>query len=396
MWHAFSNERFLEVFHRGMSIKIEHVRSKDQLRQFIGMPWRVYQNDPNWVPWLYFERLDFFDKQKNPFFEHSEADYFIARRNGEAVGVIAAILNHRHNEFQQENVAHFGIFELLNDAEAASALLDTACDWARERGAERILGPMNLSTNDECGTLIEGFDRPPVLLMTYNPPYYPELLEQAGFRKAMDLLAWLRDLEDLVDNMPPQMLRIIGRVRERYGLHIRPIDLKNWDAEVENIKKVYNSAWQRNWGFVPMTDAEIEHLAENLKVFMDPALVFMVEHKGEVVGFSLTMPDVNQPLRRIRPGPSLLGSYLGAARLYLQRYKTDMVRVIALGVIEAYRARGVDALLYYETALAAVKRGYKWAEASWILESNDSMNRAIEALGAEVYKKYRIYEKELD
>lgn len=379
-----------------MSIKIEHVRSKDQLRQFIGMPWRVYQNDPNWVPWLYFERLDFFDKQKNPFFEHSEADYFIARRNGEAVGVIAAILNHRHNEFQQENVAHFGIFELLNDAEAASALLDTACDWARERGAERILGPMNLSTNDECGTLIEGFDRPPVLLMTYNPPYYPELLEQAGFRKAMDLLAWLRDLEDLVDNMPPQMLRIIGRVRERYGLHIRPIDLKNWDAEVENIKKVYNSAWQRNWGFVPMTDAEIEHLAENLKVFMDPALVFMVEHKGEVVGFSLTMPDVNQPLRRIRPGPSLLGSYLGAARLYLQRYKTDMVRVIALGVIEAYRARGVDALLYYETALAAVKRGYKWAEASWILESNDSMNRAIEALGAEVYKKYRIYEKELD
>lgn len=383
-------------YHSKMSIQIERVQSDEQLRQFVAVPWRVYERDPNWVPWLYFERLDFFDKQKNPFFEHAEADYFIARRDGEPVGVIAAILNHRHNEFQQENIAHFGIFEVLNDREAALALLQAACDWARERGVERIVGPMNLSTNDECGTLIEGFDSPPVVLMTYNPPYYVDFLEEAGFVKAMDLLAWIRDLEELVENLPPKMHRVIGRVKQRYGLHVRPIDMKRWDDDIESVKKIYNNAWQRLWGFVPMTDAEIEHLAANMKMILDPALVFIVEQEGEAVGFSLTLPDVNQPLYRIRPGPSRLSSYLAAGRLFLQRYNTDLVRVMALGVVEDFRARGVDALLYYETAQAALARGYKRAEASWILESNDNMNRAIKMLGAEVYKKYRIYEKELN
>ena len=379
-----------------MPIQIERVQSSDQLRRFAAVPWRVYKDDPNWVPWLYFERLEFFDKTKNPFFAHAEADYFIARRDGEPTGVIAALLNHRHNEFQQENVAHFGIFEVLNDREAALGLLETACDWARKKGVDRILGPMNLSTNDECGTLIEGFDSPPVVLMTYNPPYYLDFLEEAGFTKAMDLLAWDRDLKLLVENLPDKMHRVIGRVKERYGLNIRPVDMKQWDAEIERIKDVYNSAWERNWGFVPMTDAEIEHLASNLKMILDPALVFMVEHEGEVVGFSLTLPDVNQPLGRIRPGPSLLSSYLAAGRMFLQRYNTTRVRVLALGVKEQFRARGVDALLYYETAKAALERGYQFAEASWILETNDSMNRAIAMLGGEVYKKYRIYQKELD
>lgn len=378
-----------------MTIQLEQVQSSQQLREFAAVPWRVYENDPNWVPWLYFERLDFFNKKKNPYFEHAEADYFIARRHGEPVGVIAALLNHRHNEFQQENVAHFGIFEVLDDREAALALLQQACDWARERGVERILGPMNFSTNDECGTLIDGFDSPPVVLMTYNPPYYVDFLEEAGFVKAMDLLAWLRNLEQLVEHMPEKMHRVIGRVKQRYGLSVRPIDMKQWDAEIERIKKIYNSAWERNWGFVPMTDAEIEHLAASMKMILDPALVFMVEHEGEAVGFSLTLPDVNQPLHRIRPGPSRLSSYLAAARLYLQRYNTDVVRVMALGVMEGFRARGVDALLYDETAKAALARGYTWAEASWILESNESMNRAIAMVGGEVYKKYRIYEKEL-
>lgn len=379
-----------------MTLQIERVQSDRQLRQFAAMPWRVYEGDANWVPWLYFERLDFFSKKKNPFFDHAEGDYFIARRNGETVGVIAALLNHRHNEFQQENVAHFGVFEVLDDKEAALALLETACDWARDRGVARILGPMNLSTNDECGTLIEGFDRPPVVLMTYNPPYYVDFIEEAGFEKAMDLLAWLRNLKLLVEQMPQKMHRVIGRVKQRYGLEVRPVDMRHWDEEVARIKMIYNSAWERNWGFVPMTDAEIEHLAASLKVILDPALIFMVEHEGEAVGFSLTIPDVNQPLRRIHPGPSVLGSYLAAGRLFLQRYNTDLVRVLALGVKEEFRARGVDALLYYETAKAALERGYQWAEASWILETNDSMNRSIEMLGGEVYKKYRVYEKRLD
>ncbi len=378
-----------------MSIQVQKVQSPADLRRFIAFPWRVYEKEPNWVPWLFFERLTFFDKQKNPFFEHAEADYFMAHRDGRPVGIIAAILNHRHNEFHQENVAHFGVFEVLNDREAATVLLDTACDWAAKHGADRILGPMSFTSHDECGALIEGFDRPPVVLTPYNPPYYNDLIEQAGFVKAMDLLAWIRDMDDLVASMPPKLLRVIERVKQRYKLDVRPIDTSRWDDEVANVKRVYNSAWEQNWGFVPMTDSEIDHLAASLKTLMDPNIVFMVEHEGEVVGVALSLPDVNQPLQRIRPGPSLLGSYVAAARLYLQRFNTGMIRVWALGVLPGFRGRGVDALLYYETAQAAVKRGYHLAEASWILETNDNMNRAIEMLGAEVYKKYRIYERSL-
>lgn len=380
-----------------MGVEIERVETKKQLRQFIKVPWMVYKDDPNWVPWLYFERLEFFDKEKSPFFEHAEADYFIARRDGKPVGTICALVNHRHNEIHEENVAHFGVFELLNDPEAAAALLDTACRWAADRGTDKILGPMNLSTNDECGMLIEGFDMPPVIMMTYNPSYYIPFMETAGFTKAMDLLAWNTDTVSKLEpgGLPEKLVRVVGKVKERYGLVIRPIVMSKWDAEVEKIKRIYNNAWERNWGFVPMTDAEIDRLAESLKMVLDPALVFMVEKDGEVVGFSLSVPDVNQVLLKIRPGPSLIGSYLGAGRMILNKRKTNRIRVIALGVLEEYRARGVDALMYYETAIAAAPRGYHWAEASWILENNEAMNRPIKLMGAEVYKKYRIWEKSL-
>ncbi len=378
-----------------MTVTIHQVSNDKELAEFIRVPWTVYAGDANWVPWLYYERLDFFNKTKNPFFEHAEADYFLARRNGKTVGAIAAILNHRYNEFQQQNVAHFGAFEVLNDREAALALLDAAGEWARARGADSILGPMTLSTNDECGTLIEGFDSPPVVLMTYNLPYYPAFIEAAGFVKAMDLLAWNADLAMLKVDMPPKVQHVVGKVKERYNLSIRPVDMSQWDDEVARLKKIYNSAWERNWGFVPFTDAEIEHFAASLKLVIDPDLVFVVEHEGETVGFSLTVPDVNQPLRRIRPGPSRASSYLAAARLYLNRHKTDRVRVIALGVIERFRGRGVDALMYYETVHSAAAKGYRWAEASWILETNDMMNRAIKMMSGEIYKRYRIYEKVL-
>lgn len=380
-----------------MSLEIERVTTDRGLREFIKVPWIVYKDDPNWVPWLYFERLEFFDKSKNPFFEHAEGDYFIARRDGRPVGVIAALLNHRHNEFHQENAAHFGVFEVLNDPEAAACLLETACDWARERGADKILGPANFSSNDELGMLIEGFDSPPVMLMTYNPPYYLEMMEAAGFHKAMDLLAWKSSTERFVrpGGLPEKMVRVIDKVKDRYGLTLRPLNMKDWDNEIERVKKVYNAAWERNWGFVPMTDAEIHKLAEGLKPIIDPAIAYFVEKDGEAVGFSLSLPDVNQLLHKYRPGPSLISSYLAAGRMVLNKRKTKWIRVIALGVIEEFRIKGVEALLIYETAKAAAPRGYEWAEASWILETNDLMNRAIETMGAEVYKKYRVYEKNL-
>jgi GNAT superfamily N-acetyltransferase len=382
-----------------MGLEIVRVSNNKQLKEFVSVAWSVYENEPNWVPFLYFERLEFFDKNKNPFFEHAEADYFIARRDGRAVGSIAAILNHRHNEFHQENVAHFGIFEVMNDPEAAAALLQTACNWAEQRGTDRILGPFNLSTNDECGLLIEGFDDPPAILMTYNPPYYADFMEAAGFQKAMDLYAWLKDAEELAaeGGIPDKLVRIIDKVKDRHGLSIRPLKKSDWEHEVEGVKHVYNDAWLKNWGFVPMTDGEINRLAEGLKPIVDERIAFMVEKDGEPVGFALNLPDISQLLHQIRPGPSLISSYAAIARvlfhLRFNRDKVNRLRAIAFGVRQDFRARGVDGLLLYETCKLAAPSGYKWLEASWILETNDKMNQTIELFGCTLYKKYRIYEK---
>lgn len=378
-----------------MSLQIELVQSDKQLRQFLKVPWLVYQHDPYWVPWLYHDRLAAFTKSKHPFFEHAEADFFIARRDGNPVGIIAAILNHRHNWFHEENIAHFGVFEVMPDPEAAALLLETAVQWAKAQGADKILGPMNLSTNDECGLLVEGFDSRPVIMMTYNPPYYIDYLEAAGFSKAMDMWAWWADIHQLVTEGPEKLRRVVSKVKDRYKLSIRNLNMKDWDNEVERVKQIYNSAWERNWGFVPMTDAEFDYLAEALKLIIDPSICFIVEQAGTPVGVAVSLPDANQPLHKFHPGPSVLSSYLGAGFALLRKNKADFLRVLILGVIEQYRGRGIDALMYYETAKAADTKGYKWAEASWILETNEMMNRSLEMLGAKVYKTYRIYEKML-
>ncbi len=233
-------------------------------------------------------------------------------------------------------------------------------------------------------------------MMTYNPSYYADFIEQAGFTKAMDLWAWLAEVEKVANNMPPKLLRIVDKVKDRYQLSLRNLNLKDWDNEVARVRKIYNSAWSRNWGFVPMTDAEFDHLAKALKPLLDPSIAFMVEKNGEPVGFSLSLPDANQPLRRIHPGPSVIGSLIGGAYTLLNTRRADTIRVLVLGVIDKYRKRGIDALLYHETAKAAAANGYKWAEASWILENNVMMNRSLEMLGAKIYKTYRVYEKPLN
>ncbi|MCP4428962.1 MAG: GNAT family N-acetyltransferase [Chloroflexi bacterium] len=376
-----------------MSLQIEQVQTSKQLRQFLKVPWLVYKNDPNWVPWLYHDRLAAFTKSKHPFFDHADADFFIARRDGVPVGIIAAIFNNRHNWFHEENIAHFGAFEVLDDPEAAQMLLETAVSWAKERKADKILGPMNLSTNDECALLVDGFDSPPIIMMTYNPPYYADLLEANGFIKAMDLWAWHADMNALINDMPEKLVRVVGKVKKRYNLIVRNLNMKDWDNEVERVRTIYNSAWERNWGFVPMTDAEFDHLAEGLRLILDPAISFIVEKDGEPVGVSISLPDANQPLHKWHPGPTILGSYLGAIYSLLNRKRADFLRVLILGVIEQYRGKGIDALMYYETTKAGVANGYKFAEASWILENNDMMNRSMEMMGAKVYKTYRVYEK---
>jgi GNAT superfamily N-acetyltransferase len=376
-------------------LEITTAESPAELLEFISLPWKVYQGNRYWVPPLISERQEFLDPERNAFFEHARARYFIARRDGESVGTIAAFTNDAYNQFQDVNLGFFGFFEVLPDQEAAVALLKAAEEWIRESGHDSMLGPAQFSTNDESFLLIDGFDDPPRALMTYNPPYYKDYLEAAGLTKAMDAWAYSISVPDFMLNVPEKLVRVAERVRDRFKLHIRPIRMSEFDAEVERFKKVYNSSWERNWGFVPMTDAEIDHLAASLKPIIDPDLVLMVEVDGEVVGSSLSIPDLNQALLPAYPRPGK-PELLTMAQLlwnWKVRRRVEWLRVVALGVLPQYRAKGVDALMYLETARRARPKGYKWAEMSWILETNDMMNRSIRMLGGEIYKTYRMYGK---
>jgi GNAT superfamily N-acetyltransferase len=378
-------------------LSISTVRTPSDLTAFIEFPWQVYRENPYWVPPLISERIAFHDPDKNPFFEHAAVQRFLARRGGKVVGTIAAFTNQAYNDFQQTNVGFFGFFEVLEDRVAAAALLEAAEAWARNAGHDALIGPAQFSTNDEVGLLVDGFDDPPRILMTYNPPRYLEYLESAGFQKAMDLWAYAANVEEFIKNCPPKLLRVVEKVKARRKLTIRNINMKEFDEEVERFKRVYNKSWERNWGFVPMTDAEIEHLAENLKPIIDPDIVFMVECEGEVIGISLSLPDLNQPLLKAYPRPGVPEAWTMLKMIWhwKVRREIDWLRVFALGVHPDFRGMGVDAMMYFETAQAAISKGFRWAEMSWILENNDMMNRAIQLLGGEVYKTHRMYEKSL-
>ena len=378
-------------------VQVSPVHTDADLRQFIELPWQVYRDSPYWVPPLISERLSFLDRARSPFFQHARAEYFLARRGEQVVGTIAAFTNDLYNQFQQLNTGFFGFFEVLDDPEAAAALLSTAEGWARQAGHATILGPAQFSTNDEVGLLVDGFNDAPRMLMTYNPPRYMGYLDSAGYKTAMNLWAYSLAIADFVRNKPEKLERVAAKVLDRGKLHVRRINMKRFDHEVEFVKRIYNTSWERNWGFVPMTDPEFDRLAEQLKPLIDPELVIVVECEGEPVGFGLTLPDMNEPLRLAYPRPSTPEALTMLKMLWhwKVRQRHDWLRVFALGVLPEFRGKGVDGLMYLETAKAAVPKGYKYAEMSWILESNEMMNRAIRMLGGTVYKTYRVYEKAL-
>ena len=381
---------------------IEPVRNQDQLKEFVAFPWKVYKDDLYWVPPLFHERMLFFNPKKNPFFEHSRVQLYLAKRGGEVIGTIAAIINDRHNEFQKEQVGFWGHFECVNDQDVANQLLRTAEAWVRDQGMQAIRGPMNMSTNDECGLLISGYDSPPVAMMTYNPPYYERLIESAGYVKAQDLYAYIiatNLYEENVDNLPRKFLQASRKLLQEGEITIRTANLATFEQEMVRAKEVYNAAWSHNWGFVPMTDHEIEHLARGLRPFLDPDMIFFAEDKGKPVGISVAIPDVNENLLRIKPKPGasmLRYAYDGIRFLWdRRRHQPRLFRLLIMGVVEGYRSRGIDACFYVETAKKAFAKGYKQCEMSWILESNPMMNRIIQRLGGKIYKTYRIYEKAL-
>lgn len=378
-------------------IEITKVSDKSELEQFITFPWQVYADDPYWVPPLLSERREFLDPKQNPFFEHASATFYIARRNGTKVGTIGAFTNDLYNQVHQANAGFFGFFEVLDDPQAAAALLSTAEQQLKQAGHNEMIGPMQYSTNDELGLLVDGFDDPPRILMTYNPRRYQGYLEGAGLTKAMDLWAYSMDIAAVRASMSEKVKRVSEKIRKRYNLVLRKVDMKDFDNEVDRIKDMYNAIWQANWGFVPMTDGEVELLAKNLKQIVDPDFVPILERDGKPVAFGIALPDLNQPLLRAypRPGTPELLTLLKMLWHWRVRPKMTWVRAWALGILPEFQGQGLESLLLLELANTAYEKGYQHGEMSWILENNDKVQKSIALFGAEVYKTYRIYSKSL-
>jgi hypothetical protein len=362
--------------------------SRDVLR-FLKVSYDIYRDDPHWVAPLLMDLKKVFT-DANPLFEHAVMQLWIACRNGRDVGRIAGIIDHNHNRAAKDQAAFFGFFESVDDTEVSRRLFETVSGWTRQAGLKRMLGPMNPTTNDECGLLIEGFDSPPVLMMTYNPRYYMTLVEGAGFRKTKDLLAFHMDLAKI----PMDRLgRIAAKIKQRNSdLVLRPVLRKTLTQDLAKVKEVYNAAWEANWGFVPMTDAEIDFLAARLKPLLMEGLVWLAELGNEPVGFLLALPDYNMVLQPLQ-GRLLTPKVLGFIPYLLGWKRLPRTRVITLGVKEKYRTRGLESAMLIEGLRVGISAGVRESEASWILEDNVRMRRVLEAIGGRPYKTYRIYEK---
>jgi GNAT superfamily N-acetyltransferase len=377
----------------GGAVGVSAVRTQAERTAFIRFPYSIYRGDPNWVPPLEMERRDFLDPRKHPFFDFGEVELFLARRpGGELVGRIAAVKDPRFNEFQGTRWGFFGLFECVDDPAVARALFEAAAGWLRARGFETMVGPVSYSTNYECALLVDGFDAPPAVMMPYNPRYYPGLLEAVGFTKAKDL--WAYELSSS-HPVPEKVVRIAEKLREREGVTVRPLRMKELDAEVARIKAIYNSALEKNWGFVPMTEREFDHLAREFKQIVEPELVLVAEVKGEAVGFAMTLPDANQALKAAGGRLTRFGLPIGLVKLALAARRIDWLRMLVLGLKPGYRRRGIDAILYLDTIRNAQRLGYRGGEISWELEDNHLINRAIESMGGQRSKTYRLYQRPL-
>jgi ribosomal protein S18 acetylase RimI-like enzyme len=375
------------------AVDVTAVRSSGDLRAFVELPYRIYAGDSDWPPPLRSDVRWMLDLSKNPFWKHAQRRLFLARRDGKVVGRIAAIVDDEHNRVHAERTGFFGFFECRNDREAAVALFRSAESAVREMlpGCERLRGPVNPSLNDEVGALVPAESDPglPFLMMTYNPAYYLDLFAEAGYAKIKDLVAILAPVGDLSFK---RLARLSDAVRKREkSLVLRTIRMDRFDEDLAIVKKIYNAAWEKNWGFVPMTSEEIDAMAKKLKPILHPPYILFVELEGKPVGFHLALPDFNQVL--VKMGGSLFP--FGWLKFLTEKKKIDRVRILALGVLPEYRRRGVDAILYYEAAKEGIRIGHKWAEFSWMLEDNLDILKPLEVFGGRIYRRYRIVERSL-
>ena len=376
-------------------LKLKQVETNSDWNAFIDLPWKIYADSPHWVPPLKIAVRDLLNTKKNPFFKHATLYPLLAYKDGECVGRIAGVVDENHNKFHEEKVAFFGFFEVINDQAVANLLLDAVLDWAKKQGLKILRGPANPSTNHECGLLVEGYLDPPTVMMTYNPPYYSTLFDKWGLVKAKDLLAYSVDHKNKLSD------RIVAQAQKlsQGGLvKFRAVNMSDFDGEVERILSIYNDAWERNWGFVPMEPDEFRHLAKDMKTIMDPELCLIAEVRGEAVGFALTLPDVNQAFKKVKDGkllPTGLLKLLWHTKGPGKKTTINRCRVLTLGIKKAYREYGIGALFYMEYFKRGPALGYPIGEASWILEDNRPMNKALQMMGAEKTKTYRIYDREI-
>lgn len=371
--------------------EIVKVESKNQLRRFIDFPHELYADDPNYVPMLYMEQEALLNPKKSPFWQHSEAAYFLAVQKGKTVGRIAAIRNNNHIAFAGRQEGFFGFFDVVNDFGIAKKLLDTAAAWLRQAGLTKIIGPASFSTNEVVGLLVENFDEPPFVMNGYNAPYYAQLIEQYGFKKQTDLLCYDMRMERMPQKVIEFAEKLETRLAER-GITIRGIDMKNYAREIDKFLPIYNSSWAENTGFVPMTDAEVRQIGKDLKAVIDPDFVYFAEKNGQVIGVSLSIPNVNEAQIKLKRGRLFP---FGVFKLLLGLKKIRSVRIVALGTLKEYRRLGIDVCFYVRNVKAAARKKIHRGEASWILENNNMMNRALEHIGGKVYRKYRLYEKDI-
>ena len=368
-------------------MEIVPVTDGRSLERFIAFPYDLYRGDPRWVPQLRADVRTLLSPASNPFFQHAVAQYFLARTDGRVVGRIAAIQNDAHTREHRDRVGFYGFFEAVNDPSVSDALFDGAAAWLRRQGLAVIRGPMSPSINDECGLLVHGFETPPTLMTPHNPAYYVDLHHRYGFTKAKDLLMY----ESTTIQVPARIVRAASVIAQRKGITLRALDMKRFKDEVELVKALYNEAWEKNWGFVPLTEAEIDHLAKQLKPIVVPDLVCFAERAGKVIGFAVALPDLNVALKRNPSGRM----FPGILKVLWHARKVHRLRILLLGVLKEYRSTGVDALMYHWIWTKGVAHGFTWGEGGWILEDNAAMNNAAVQLGFQPYRTYRIYDKTL-
>ncbi|NJL95262.1 MAG: GNAT family N-acetyltransferase [Anaerolineae bacterium] len=386
-------------------IQVRRVETPADQRVFFEFPWGHYQDDPHWVPELPSIRRETLDRRKNPAWEYLTGDYYVAWRDGQPVGTIAAFVNHHHNRVYNENIGFFGFFEAVNDPAVARALLQTAEQALRGHGVEAIQGPASFTSNEAYGVLVKGFDAPPMVLMPYNPPYYADLLEGQGFAKVMDLLSWRVDMSNAQRMMyeadgvtESRLVRAIRRNMERRDLTVRTINMQDKRAEFQRLRDLYNVAWDKNWGFLPMTDRELDAIVRTLGLLLMPQYTFFGLVRGELAGFLLVIPNLSEVMQVVRPRPGVpeIWWLLKTAWHFKIRPKVNSVRGILMGVKEEYRGLGVDAALHLRLAEAMLAEGrYAWGEAGWVLETNEETNRLTAHFGGVDHRHHRLYRKTL-